>query len=94
MCDFIVHIVKVSIHLKFKDMKITKLDIYFIITLLYKDEGISFNDISNFLMDNGLSEYIVKNRNQPNVRRSAIPELKSSPSSIKKYVFKLEVNSY
>lgn len=67
------------------DKEKINLDVYYIISLLHKDDGITFKQISNLLIENNLSKYLLKHK--PNVRRGAIPECKSLPSSIKRYVY-------
>lgn len=66
-----------------KNQHISSQDVYYIISLLYKD-GISFNDMTEILNNNNLKEYEVY---KANIRRSALPEASSCPSKIKKFLF-------
>lgn len=58
--------------------QITNFSVYYIVTLLFKEEGITFNEINNFLINNNLDEYIYIW--EAGIRRSSIPETKNKNS--------------
>jgi len=64
---------------------IKNIDVYYIISLIYKDGGISYKDISKILNDNKLSEYEYKW--SANIRRCSIPDVSSYPIKEKKFIY-------
>jgi len=71
---------------------LSKIDVYYIITLLNSDDGISFNDMTKLLLNNDLKKYVINY--SANVRRSSLPECASYPSDIKKFFFNEKVSKY
>jgi RNA polymerase sigma-70 factor (ECF subfamily) len=72
----------------------SNMDAYFLITLLYKDKGISFLDISKVLTDNNLREYLYAEGNTAIMKRASFPEYKSCPARIKRFVYDENKNVY
>jgi len=69
----------------------SNLDIYYILTLIHRHEGLGFNDIPKILSDNGLAYF--ENKWSGNIRRSSIPEISFS-TPVKKFIYDQKVKKY
>ena len=64
-----------------KQARVTNLNIYYVLSLLYKYNGISFSDMPKILKDNGLTDF--ENKWVGNIRRCSIPEISFSTTEKK-----------
>jgi len=72
--------------------ELSNINIYYTVSLLYKDTGITFKEISIFLKNNLLSDYEYKW--SANIRRCSIPDVKSYPINEKKFYYDVNTKKY